>query len=159
MADDVLVDDSAAQDALEKYAMTPYPGTQSICPEAVTILDQLIGTSMNRIMIEAEADEDRTGEELSRVAVRLKMAGDAFLELMGPVLEGHVVRAQTTPAKVTDSELTNVQGYTFNEQDRIDIDIAFSVARDAMRALGWNETAIEDFTDLQYRLRVMAGLQ
>lgn len=156
MPDDVLVDDSVARAALDKYAMTPYPGTKFVCPESLTILDQLVGTAMNDILIDAEADETRSGEELSRVAFRLRLAGDALLELMGPVLETHVERVK---AGEVSEQVTNSEVSAFSEQDKMDLDIVFSVARDAMRALGWNEVVISDFNDLQYRLRVATGVQ
>jgi hypothetical protein len=67
------------------------------------------------------------------------------------VLKAHIERSQEP------KRITAVEGVSFNDQDKIDLDIVFSVARESMRALGWNEAAITTFLGLQYRLRLVVG--
>lgn len=154
MATRIEIDDKDAQAALEKFAVTPYPGTKAITPESLSILDSLVGNGIEELTLAAQANENMSGEEILRVATRLKGAGEAMIELVQDVLSEHVERAE----KKQPTALTNVEGVSFNEQDRMDIDITFSLARDAMRALGWKQETIDVFSDLQYRLRLATGV-
>lgn len=153
MAENVQIDDAAALRAIEQHAITPYPGTTSVTPETLLILDQVVGKGLNDLAIEAQSREELSGEELARIATRLRQAGEAMLELMGPILGEYSSRAETEIQPVG-----NFEGRSFNEQDRVDIDIVFSIARDSMRALGWSEDVIADYTALQYGIRLAAGL-